>query len=89
MTDDLKDIDPEITEKVLANADAFIAVDEQVDQILDWGEQELKSREDQIRGSGDTLQNFKKAAIEIEQQVAQKLKDLESEIRSRFPEPTE
>ena len=44
MTDDLKDIDPEIVEAVLANADAFIDADKRVDEIIAWGESELKSR---------------------------------------------
>jgi hypothetical protein len=88
MTDDLKDIDPEIVEAVLANADAFIDADKRVDDIISWGENELKTREQNLEASGGTLQDFKKAATEIESQVAEKLKDLESEIQNRYPEPT-
>ena len=88
MTDDLKDIDQKIVEAVIANADMFIDADKRVDEILAWGEGELKSREEQLKASGGTLQDFKKAAAEIESQVAQKLAELESEIRSRYPEST-
>jgi hypothetical protein len=88
MTDDLKDIDPEIVEAVLTNADAFIDADKRVDEIITWGEGELKCREEQLKTSGGTLQDFKKAAAEIETQVAQKLKDLEAETQNRYPERT-
>lgn len=86
MTDDLKDIDPEIVQAVLANAGAFIDTDIRADAITSWGESELKSREEQLKASGGTLQDFKKAAAETEAQVAQKLRDLERDVRARYPE---
>ena len=51
MTDDLKDIDQKIVEAVIANADMFIDADKRVDEILAWGEGELKSREEQLKAS--------------------------------------
>ena len=84
MTDDLSDIDPEVVQAVLANADAFIDADIRVDAITAWGERELKEREKQIKETGGTLQDFKNAAAEIEALVAQKLSALEREIRATY-----
>lgn len=85
MTDDLKDIDPAIVEAILANADAFIDADKRVDEIVSWGEKELKAQEQQLKVSGGTLQDFKKASAEVEATVAEKLRNLEKEIRAKYP----
>ena len=84
MTDDLKDIDPIIVEKILANADAFIEVDTRVDDIVAWGEQELKSREEKIKAANGTLEEFKNTAAVVSAAVTQKLQDLEKEVQARY-----
>jgi hypothetical protein len=80
MNNDLKDIDPEVVEQVLANADAFIAADTKVDEIVAWGEEELKKREEEILARGGTVDDFKKAAADIEEVVKQKLHALEKSL---------
>ena len=84
MTDDLKDIDPEIVEAVLANAGAFIDADTQVDSIIEWGEKELKAREEAIKNSGGTLRDFKQAVDEIGATVAAKLRTFEQDIHTKY-----
>jgi hypothetical protein len=78
--DNLSDIDPAIVEGVLAHADSFIDADKRVDEIVAWGETELKMREADIKDSNGTLQQFKEAATEVEQMVAQKLKALQDQV---------
>ena len=80
--DNLEDIDPVIVDGVLAHADAFIDADKRVDEIVAWGETELQARESDIKDVKGTLQQFKEAAAEVEQMVAQKLKALEDDIRT-------
>ena len=82
MTDDLHDIDPEIVDAVLANADAFVKTDVRIDQIISWGESELQKREQKIRASGGTVDDFKRAAAEIEEAVASKLAAFEQEVKN-------
>lgn len=81
--DNLADIDPLITEAVLAHADVFIEADKRVDDIVAWGEAQLKTREDEIRNSNGSLTEFKNAAKDVEQMVAEKLRALENEVRER------
>lgn len=71
-------------EKILAHADEFIAIDSEVNDIVSWGEQELKSRESVIRSSGGSLADFKKVAAEVEQAIKSKLQILEEETRERY-----
>ena len=84
MTDDLSDIDPTIVEMVLAHADEFIDADKKIDEIVAWGESELKARELQIKESDGTLEDFKAAAREIEQMVKDKLRAFEDELKARY-----
>ncbi len=84
MEDDLSDIDPAIVEAVLAHADEFIDADEKIDEIIAWGENELKTREVKINGSGGTLDDFKAAAREVEQMVKDKLAAFEDELKTRY-----
>lgn len=84
MTDDLHDIDPAVVDAVLANADAFIKADLRVDQIISWGESEMKERERKIKTTGGTMDDFKRAAAEIESVVARKLSALEVEIKNTY-----
>lgn len=84
MTDDLKDIEPEIVAKVLEHADDFVDIDTSIDEIIAWGEKELERREEELRSSGGTLQDFKNAASEIEIQVAQKLQQFETQMRDTY-----
>lgn len=84
MTDDLHDIDPAVVDAVLANADAFIKADLRVDQIISWGESELNERERKIKTTGGTVDDFKRAAAEIESAVAKKLAALELEVKNTY-----
>lgn len=84
MEDDLSDIDPAIVEAVLAHADEFIDADEHIDEIIAWGESELKAREAKINQSGGTLDDFKAAAREVEKMVKDKLKAFEDELKARY-----
>lgn len=81
---DLRDLDPDVVDGIIANADVFIAVDEYVDKIIAWGEGELKFRENEIMTSGGTVEDFKKAAVEIEVQVAEQLKKLEQSVQKKY-----
>ena len=72
-------------EAILANADAFIAADASVDMIMVWAEQEIAEREKAITDSGGSIADFKKAAEEIETEVARRLQVLEDETREKFP----
>ncbi|MFA7309372.1 MAG: hypothetical protein WC050_00520 [Candidatus Paceibacterota bacterium] len=85
MTDDLHNIDPAITEAVLANAAAFIDADTRIDEIISWGKNELKAREEQLKAKDGSLQDFKKAAADIELLVSEKLRHLEAEVRAKYP----
>ena len=83
MTDDLKDIDPELIEAILNNADAFIAVDTSVDEIILWGEGELDALKVRIKETGGTAQNFNDEAVRIETGIAERLRQLEADVRKR------
>ncbi len=86
MTDDhLTDIDPIIVEKISEQADVFIDIDTRVNEVIGWGEDELKSKEKDLKASGGTLQDFKNAAMAIETAVADKLRQLETEVKARYP----
>jgi hypothetical protein len=84
MTDDLKDIDPKIVDAVVANADAFIDADQKIDEIMAWGESELAKKEVEIKEAHGGVEEFKVAAAVIEASVAEKLKQLEAAIASRY-----
>ena len=84
MQDELKDIDPEIVQAVLNHADDFVAVDTRVEEIITWGEQELKKREQSLMASGDGVIAFKESAAEIGKLVDEKLQSLKEEVQSKF-----
>ena len=87
MNDELNDIDPLVVEAVLANADAFIDLDAQVDDIIAWGENELKTKQLALAGSETAIEEFKIFAAEIEQQVADKLSRLENDVKEQYKSP--
>ena len=85
MTDDLKDIDTELVEAILNNADAFITADASVDEIIMWGESELEALKIRMKESGGTVQDFRDESSRIESAVAEKLRGLETDIRKLYP----
>ncbi|MBP9757762.1 MAG: hypothetical protein KBD06_04125 [Candidatus Pacebacteria bacterium] len=82
-------INAAVEEAILMNADAFIAADASIDLIMAWAEQELSEREHAITDAGGGVEEFKKAAAEIEAEVAKRLHALELETRQKFPETPE
>jgi hypothetical protein len=82
---DLSDIDPEIIEAVSSHADAFIDADNSIDEIIAWGETELKAREAKILESVGTLDDFKAAAREVEHMVKDKLAAFEEDLKKQYP----
>ncbi len=89
MDSEQNEINAAVEEAILTNADAFIAADASIDLIMAWAEQELTEREHTITDAGGGVEEFKKAAAEIEAEVAKRLNALELETRQKFPEPPE
>ena len=84
MQDELKDIAPEIIERILAHADEFIGIDVRVDEIIAWGEAELDVAEKAVSDSGGTVEDFKQKGEVIKQAVLEKLKNLEQELNEKY-----
>ena len=54
-----------------------------------WGETELDVLEKDVTKSGGTLEDFKKKAEVIKQAVAEKLRNLEKELQTKYTSPQE
>lgn len=85
MDTEQNEINTAVEEAILENAQAFITTDAAVDSIMAWAENEIIEREKVITDAGGSIEDFKKAAEEIEAEVARRLQVLESETREKFP----
>lgn len=88
MNDDLSDLDPVEVEKIVEHADEFIALDAAIEEIMQWGDYELALLERKIQTSDGTPLELKEALAGIEAQVAQKLRELEDDVRKKYGQPT-
>lgn len=81
------DISPEVKELILAHADEYLTVQENIEKILEWGERELDKEEARLKAADGTFGDFTDAAAKIDAEVKLKLAYLEKEIRSKYPVP--
>ena len=88
---DLSDVDPQVVNAVLANADAYLEAQRRIELILKKADSELEKVERNIAREepdidGDSLTaKYKNALDEISQRVHASLKELESEFQQRYP----